>query len=111
MFNGDACLILKILTASLNYLFISERSKLGLDSNCIKLRKHISKSTSELSYNGSSSDMSAQKQAPQRVKSAGTASVTGVLQRTHGFFSTLRVIIRYIFLKSHIMQQFDFRVA
>lgn len=39
--------------------------------------------------------MSAQKPAPQRVKSAGTASVTGVLQRTHGFFSTLKVIIRY----------------
>lgn len=65
-----------------------ERSKLGLDSNCIKLRKHISKSTSELSYHESCPDMS-EKQSPKRVKSAGTAA--GVLQKTHGFFSTLRV--------------------
>lgn len=33
--------------------------------------------------------MSGEKQSPKRVKSAGTA--TGVLQKTHGFFSTLRV--------------------
>lgn len=72
-------------------LFI-ERSKLGLDSNCIKLRKHISKSTSELSYHDSCRDLSGEKQSPKRVKSAGTAAgVTGVLQKTHGFFSTLRV--------------------
>lgn len=49
--------------------------------------------------------MSAQKPAPQRVKSAGTASVTGVLQRTHGFFSTLKVIIRYWLLESHTLNE------
>lgn len=70
----------------------SEKSKLGLDTNCIKIRRHLSKSTSELSNNGSGSD-DPRTPPPQRVKSAGATSVSGVLQRTHGFFSTIKVTV------------------
>ncbi|XP_063698220.1 multiple C2 and transmembrane domain-containing protein [Culicoides brevitarsis] len=69
----------------------TKRSKLGLDSNCIKLRKNISKSTSELSYHESCRELTEEPKSPKRVKSAGTAAgVTGVLQKTHGFFNNLR---------------------
>lgn len=42
-----------------------------------------------MSNNGSDRDVP-RTPPPQRVKSAGAASVTGVLQRTHGFFSTIK---------------------
>lgn len=73
----------------LPFFLVVEKSKIGLDTNCIRIRKHLSKSTSELSHNGSGNEVP-RTPPPQRVKSAGAASVSGVLQRTHGFFSTIK---------------------
>lgn len=74
----------------------TEKSKLNLESRCSSLRKHLSKSASELSCKectaGSTGDsMPSIPQSPQRAKSAANPSVSTVFQRTHGFLSTLRV--------------------
>lgn len=74
------------------YLF-TEKSKLGLDSNCIKLKKYLSKSTSELSNNevGDIRDDSSQNEI------GGNQNAHNVLQRTHGFFSNLKVFLFIFF--------------
>lgn len=79
------------------FLLFAEKSKLNLESRCSSLRKHLSKSASELSCKectaGSTGDsMPSIPQSPQRAKSAANpGNVASVLQRTHGFLSTLRV--------------------
>lgn len=62
------------------------------------LGKHLSHSASELSYRGVALDSSPTR-SPQRTRrSTANPSVAGVLSRTHGFFSSLRV---NIFRKAH----------
>lgn len=57
------------------------------------LGKHLSHSASELSYRGVALDSSPTR-SPQRTRrSTANPSVAGVLSRTHGFFSSLRVNI------------------
>lgn len=78
-----------------NFVFLLEKSKLNLEGRCSSLRKHLSKSASELSCKectGSvTSDSITPFPSPQRTKSAANPNVSSVLQRTHGFLSTLRV--------------------
>lgn len=68
---------------------------MSLESRCSSLRKHLSKSASELSCKectGSvTSDTITPFPSPQRAKSAANPSVSTVLQRTSGFLSTLKV--------------------
>lgn len=52
-------------------------------------KKHLSKSTSELSCREFSIDTP--NSSPLRTKGSINPSVVGVLQKTHGFFSTLKV--------------------
>ncbi|EAT41474.1 AAEL006893-PA, partial [Aedes aegypti] len=54
------------------------------------LRKHLSKSASELSCNDCGGSGDSPQSSPQRARSAVNPSVPGVIQRTHGFFNTLR---------------------
>lgn len=65
-------------------------------SRCINLGKHLSKSASELSCRDCGND--SVNNSPQRTKSAANPSVTGVIQKTHGFFNTLKVNIINYFL-------------
>ncbi|XP_055612277.1 multiple C2 and transmembrane domain-containing protein isoform X2 [Uranotaenia lowii] len=72
-----------------------KRSRLNLESKCSSLRKHLSKSASELSCNdcgGSTNGVDSPQSSPQRARSAVNPSTNlpGVLQRTHGFLNTLR---------------------
>lgn len=60
------------------------------DLQCSKLRKHLSKSASELSCGKYSTEWPSATASPQRAKSAVNPSVSGVIQKTHGFFSTLK---------------------
>lgn len=57
--------------------------------------KHISKSASELSNRDGKKATVQEKpiESPQRARGAINPAVSGVLQRTHGFFSTLKVIM------------------
>lgn len=68
---------------------------MSLESRCSSLRKHLSKSASELSCKectGSiTSDTITPFSSPQRAKSAANPGVSTVLQRTSGFLSTLKV--------------------
>lgn len=76
-----------------NYIF-----KLGDNQNdsfeaAPKYVKHISKSASELS-NRDEKKVTPQETptaSPRRARGAINPAVSGVLQRTHGFFSTLKV--------------------
>lgn len=58
-----------------------------------KYVKHISKSASELSHRDGTKAAAQEKpiESPQRARGAINPAVSGVLQRTHGFFSTLKV--------------------
>lgn len=58
-----------------------------------KYVKHISKSASELSNRDGTKAAPPEKsnEPPQRARGAINPGVSGVLQRTHGFFSTLKV--------------------
>lgn len=71
-----------------------EKGKLSLESRCSSLRKHLSKSASELSCKectgSATSDSITPFPSPQRAKSAANPSVSTVLQRTSGFLSTLK---------------------
>ncbi|XP_062710210.1 multiple C2 and transmembrane domain-containing protein isoform X2 [Aedes albopictus] len=69
-----------------------KRSRLNLESKCSSLRKHLSKSASELSCNDCGGSGDSPQSSPQRARSAVNPSVgaAGVIQRTHGFFNTLR---------------------
>lgn len=73
----------------------TEKSKLNLESRCSSLRKHLSKSASELSCKectgSATSDSITPFPSPQRAKSAANPSVSTVLQRTSGFLSGLKV--------------------
>lgn len=68
---------------------------MSLESRCSSLRKHLSKSASELSCKectGSiTSDTVTPFPSPQRAKSAANPNVSTVLQRTSGFLSGLKV--------------------
>lgn len=78
------------LIQNFNFLFLTERSKLNNESQCTNLGKHLSKSASELSCRDCS--MESPTGSPVRGKNATTnPAVAGVIQKTHGFFSTLRV--------------------
>ncbi|XP_050073733.1 multiple C2 and transmembrane domain-containing protein isoform X1 [Anopheles maculipalpis] len=69
----------------------SKRSRLNLESKCSSLRKHLSKSASELSCNDCGSYGDSPQSSPQRARSANVPTIpAGVIQRTHGFFNTLR---------------------
>ncbi|XP_058054608.1 multiple C2 and transmembrane domain-containing protein, partial [Anopheles bellator] len=68
----------------------SKRSRLNLESKCSSLRKHLSKSASELSCNDCGGSGDSPQSSPQRARSANAPTIPGVIQRTHGFFSTLR---------------------
>ncbi|XP_055619934.1 multiple C2 and transmembrane domain-containing protein isoform X2 [Toxorhynchites rutilus septentrionalis] len=59
-------------------------------SKCSSLRKHLSKSASELSCNDCGLSGDSPSSSPQRARSAANPTVPGVIQRTHGFFNTLR---------------------
>lgn len=67
---------------------------MSLESRCSSLRKHLSKSASELSCKectGSiTSDTVTPFPSPQRAKSAANPNVSTVLQRTSGFLSGLK---------------------
>ncbi|XP_065086202.1 multiple C2 and transmembrane domain-containing protein isoform X2 [Ochlerotatus camptorhynchus] len=68
-----------------------KRSRLNLESKCSSLRKHLSKSASELSCNDCGGAGDSPQSSPQRARSAVNPSIQqGVIQRTHGFFNTLR---------------------
>ncbi|XP_055531817.1 multiple C2 and transmembrane domain-containing protein isoform X2 [Wyeomyia smithii] len=68
-----------------------ERSRLNLESKCSSLRKHLSKSASELSCNDCGGSGDSTQSSPQRARSAVAGpTIPGVIQRTHGFFNTLR---------------------
>uniref|UniRef100_A0A182NHJ8 C2 domain-containing protein n=1 Tax=Anopheles dirus TaxID=7168 RepID=A0A182NHJ8_9DIPT len=68
-----------------------ERSRLNLESKCSSLRKHLSKSASELSCNDCGGSGDSPQSSPQRARSANVPTIpAGVIQRTHGFFNTLR---------------------
>ncbi|EAL41731.2 AGAP007646-PA [Anopheles gambiae str. PEST] len=68
-----------------------KRSRLNLESKCSSLRKHLSKSASELSCNDCGGSGDSPQSSPQRARSANVPTIpAGVLQRTHGFFNTLR---------------------
>lgn len=58
-----------------------------------KYVKHISKSASELDNRDGKKETPQEKpiESPQRARGAINPAVSGVLQRTHGFFSTLKV--------------------
>lgn len=74
----------------------TDRSGLNdTNTRCSNLGKHLSKSASELSCRDCS--IESPNSSPQRAKSAANPAVTGVIQKTHGFFSTLKVrpIIRF----------------
>lgn len=68
---------------------------MSLESRCSSLRKHLSKSASELSCKECSgsvtSDTITPFPSPQRAKSAANPNVSTVLQKTSGFLSTLKV--------------------
>ncbi|XP_049543863.1 multiple C2 and transmembrane domain-containing protein [Anopheles darlingi] len=68
----------------------SKRSRLNLESKCSSLRKHLSKSASELSCNDCGGSGESPHTSPQRARSANAPTIPGVIQRTHGFFNTLR---------------------
>ncbi|XP_050090347.1 multiple C2 and transmembrane domain-containing protein isoform X2 [Anopheles aquasalis] len=68
----------------------SKRSRLNLESKCSSLRKHLSKSASELSCNDCGGSGDSAHASPQRARSANAPTIPGVIQRTHGFFNTLR---------------------
>lgn len=83
-------------------LFISEGENLyGNDLKCTSsLEKRLSKSTSELSCHdhgalhvadNNNETKSSDSSTRQRVKNVVNPSVSGVLQKTHGFFSSLKV--------------------
>uniref|UniRef100_A0A1Q3G4Q9 Putative conserved plasma membrane protein n=1 Tax=Culex tarsalis TaxID=7177 RepID=A0A1Q3G4Q9_CULTA len=59
-------------------------------SKCSSLRKHLSKSASELSCNDCGGSGDSPQSSPQRARSAVNPAIPGVIQRTHGFFNTLR---------------------
>ncbi|XP_050073735.1 multiple C2 and transmembrane domain-containing protein isoform X3 [Anopheles maculipalpis] len=66
-------------------------SSSGSKSKCSSLRKHLSKSASELSCNDCGSYGDSPQSSPQRARSANVPTIpAGVIQRTHGFFNTLR---------------------
>ncbi|XP_058461918.1 multiple C2 and transmembrane domain-containing protein isoform X2 [Malaya genurostris] len=67
-----------------------KRSRLNLESKCSSLRKHLSKSASELSCNDCGGSGDSPQSSPQRARSAVGSTIPGVIQRTHGFFNTLR---------------------
>ncbi|KFB36651.1 AGAP007646-PA-like protein [Anopheles sinensis] len=69
----------------------TQRSRLNLESKCSSLRKHLSKSASELSCNDCGGSGDSPQSSPQRARSANVPTIpAGVIQRTHGFFNTLR---------------------
>lgn len=73
------------------YIYFTEQLCLDdEDLHCSKLRKHLSKSASELSCGKYSTEWPSATASPQRAKSAVNPSVSGVIQKTHGFFSTLK---------------------
>ena len=81
-------------------ILISEKAKLSLESRCSSLRKHLSKSASELSCkectgSQASDTITTPFPSPQRAKSAANPNVTTVLQRTSGFLHTLKVSITF----------------
>ncbi|KAJ6643284.1 Multiple C2 and transmembrane domain-containing protein [Pseudolycoriella hygida] len=66
-----------------------ERSNSSEKAKCsTNLAKHLSKSASELSYGDCSLDSATN--SPKRARSAVNPAVSGVIQKTHGFFSTLK---------------------
>lgn len=74
-------------------------------------RKHLSKSTSELSCHdfstiGSANIADTPNNSPLRTKHSINPSVVGVLQKTHGFFSTLKVYTRTI-LVDDVEREFE----
>lgn len=70
-------------------------------------RKHLSKSTSELSCHDYSVDTPSG--SPLRTKHGINPSVVGVLQKTHGFFSTLKVRNIRIFVTWHHVECEDMK--
>lgn len=90
IFRYEHCCYRVWYLIQINYVsFFSDKSCFNDDIQCSKLRKHLSKSASELSAGKYSTDW--QNSSPQRAKSAVNPSVAGVIQKTHGFFSTLKV--------------------
>ncbi|CRL08658.1 CLUMA_CG021376, isoform A [Clunio marinus] len=81
-------------SSSLHHSSSTKKSKLSLESRCSSLRKHLSKSASELSCKectgSATSDSITPFPSPQRAKSTANPSVSNVLQRTSGFLSSLR---------------------
>lgn len=86
-----------------------------------KYVKHISKSASELTNNRDGTKATPQETptaSPQRARGAINPAVSGVLQRTHGFFSTLKVIVfdqwklnfcKWNFLRRELVNSIDGR--
>ena len=70
-------------------LSFSDRTGLNDNSRCSNLGKHLSKSASELSCRDCNTD--SPNNSPLRTKSVANPAVAGVIQKTHGFFSTLKV--------------------
>ncbi|XP_055687103.1 multiple C2 and transmembrane domain-containing protein isoform X2 [Lutzomyia longipalpis] len=65
-----------------------KKSRLNQEAKCSYLGKHLSKSASELSCRDCSMDSPSG--SPHRTRSIANPAVSGVLQKTHGFFNTLR---------------------
>lgn len=78
------------------FLSHSEKTKLNLESRCSSLRKHLSKSASELSCKECTTSATNESitpfPSPKRAKSAANPNVAAaVLQRTSGFLNNLKV--------------------
>lgn len=77
----------------------TEKTKLNLESRCSSLRKHLSKSASELSCKECTTSATNESitpfPSPKRAKSAAAPNVASVLQRTSGFLNNLKVSHRH----------------
>uniref|UniRef100_A0A1B0DNA3 Uncharacterized protein n=2 Tax=Phlebotomus papatasi TaxID=29031 RepID=A0A1B0DNA3_PHLPP len=69
-------------------LSTEKKSRLNQEAKCSILGKHLSKSASELSCRDCSVDSPSG--SPHRTRSIANPAVSGVLQKTHGFFNTLK---------------------
>lgn len=86
--SGQAKAAAETSTANIAHAHNPHQSPAKCSSNLVK---HLSKSASELSCRDCTTE--SPHGSPQRAKSAANPAVAGVIQRTHGFFSTLKVNI------------------
>lgn len=94
---------------------ISERAKMSLESRCSSLRKHLSKSASELSCKECTGSITSDTittpfPSPQRAKSAANPNVSTVLQRTSGFLSGLKVKFSFLNYQNDFHAKYHYRI-